>query len=295
MIRMISEPQFPWLVVQWPIDSSGPPAHVWRSVLGRQLRKNVCVTRMPSCNGCTLFERCDYPVFFEQTTVAHRPHEFPPVPPRPYALHVRSEGAGDILRLTLVGRRAISRLPLLIGTLESGAKQGVGRDRKSIVLSKPTVKANRYAHPNMPADLNARILELPQVPHRVRLHLDSPLRLVRLGQRLGAETLTAGALEDALVHRVRTLAWGIGVEIPDRPAPKPEIAVEEADLTDSGARRFSARQKQTMSLNGVTGTLTLGGDGLPTIWPWLWAGQYLQLGKSTTQGLGAYRLSVPLE
>lgn len=44
-------------------------------------------------------------------------------------------------------------------------------------------------------------------------------------------------------------------------------------------------------LDGVLGAFTLGGPGLQALWPWLWAGQWLGLGKGATQGLGLLRLS----
>ena len=55
----------------------------------------------------------------------------------------------------------------------------------------------------------------------------------------------------------------------------------------------SSRQRQEMTLGGVLGRWTLSGDSavLAQLWPWLWLGQWLHLGKNATVGLGGYRLA----
>jgi hypothetical protein len=56
----------------------------------------------------------------------------------------------------------------------------------------------------------------------------------------------------------------------------------------------SSRQRQEMTLGGVLGRWTLSGNSavLAQLWPWLWLGQWLHLGKNATVGLGGYRLAL---
>lgn len=57
--------------------------------------------------------------------------------------------------------------------------------------------------------------------------------------------------------------------------------------------RYSSRQQQEMALGGVVGSWQLNGpaDAIAGIWPWLWLGQWLHVGKNATMGLGGYRLT----
>lgn len=47
-----------------------------------------------------------------------------------------------------------------------------------------------------------------------------------------------------------------------------------------------------MTLGGVLGTWALRGDAdtLAQIYPWLWLGQWLHVGKNASMGLGGYTL-----
>ena len=61
--------------------------------------------------------------------------------------------------------------------------------------------------------------------------------------------------------------------------------------------RSSSRQRQQMTLGGVMGRWNLHTEQaatLNTVWPWLWLGQWLHVGKNATMGLGSYTLELPL-
>jgi CRISPR/Cas system endoribonuclease Cas6 (RAMP superfamily) len=47
-----------------------------------------------------------------------------------------------------------------------------------------------------------------------------------------------------------------------------------------------------MTLGGVMGHWTLHGsaEALAALWPWLWLGQWLHVGKNATMGMGGYAL-----
>ena len=50
-----------------------------------------------------------------------------------------------------------------------------------------------------------------------------------------------------------------------------------------------------MTLGGVLGRWTLRADDtvtLSALWPWLWLGQWLHVGKNATMGMGGYTLEI---
>jgi CRISPR/Cas system endoribonuclease Cas6 (RAMP superfamily) len=61
--------------------------------------------------------------------------------------------------------------------------------------------------------------------------------------------------------------------------------------------RYSSRQQQEMTLGGALGRWTLRGsaDTLAALWPWLWLGQWLHVGKNATMGMGGYTLESTLQ
>ena len=71
-----------------------------------------------------------------------------------------------------------------------------------------------------------------------------------------------------------------------------EIRVTSAALTWLELDRYSTRQRMRLGQGGLMGTITFKGDSVGTFVPLLRLGEYLHLGKSTTFGLGAYRLAV---
>ena len=67
---------------------------------------------------------------------------------------------------------------------------------------------------------------------------------------------------------------------------------QEHDMRWHDWTRYSSRQRQEMTLGGALGRWTLHGqsDTLSALWPWLWLGQWLHVGKNATMGMGGYML-----
>ena len=45
-----------------------------------------------------------------------------------------------------------------------------------------------------------------------------------------------------------------------------------------------------MQFGGLVGEFTVDGPALPAVWPALWLGQWIHVGKGTAFGLGGYRV-----
>lgn len=73
-------------------------------------------------------------------------------------------------------------------------------------------------------------------------------------------------------------------------AQSSSVPVVRSNTTYREESRYSRRQGKRFPLTGFVGSLTLG-PGWQPLWPLLYAGQVLHLGKHTTHGLGQYRLA----
>jgi CRISPR-associated endoribonuclease Cas6 len=134
-------------------------------------------------------------------------------------------------------------------------------------------------------------------PQSLSLHIHTPLRLQQQGQPLRADQLTPRTLVAAIARRVALVLefhahqpdWGQAV--PDV-ARQAEALIDTRDLHWHDWTRYSSRQQQEMTLGGVLGTWQLSGtpQALTAIWPWLWLGQWLHVGKNATMGMGGYTL-----
>ena len=143
-----------------------------------------------------------------------------------------------------------------------------------------------------------------QYEHKLSLHIHTPLRLQSQGKPLGVGQLTPRALIAAITRRTALLmefhagsppnpgghnSWG---EAAKHAAALADTLTDTQELHWFDWTRYSSRQQQAMTLGGVLGTWTLHGDAntLAELWPWLWLGQWLHVGKNATMGLGGYSL-----
>jgi len=137
---------------------------------------------------------------------------------------------------------------------------------------------------------------------QLTLRLQTPLRLQSQGRPLGVGQLSPRALIAAVARRTALL---LEFHADNPPGPGGHASWGEAakhaltladTLTDTQAlhwfdwTRYSSRQHQQMTLGGVLGSWTLHGDAptLAQLWPWLWLGQWLHVGKNATMGMGGY-------
>lgn len=268
----------------------GPfPGAIWRSALGARLRQLVCSTGTPRCAGCHLAEHCPYPRLFETRTPANPSSALlqyngtttPPfvISPEP------SAGDGDprdvAVRLTVVGDDP-QPARLLNRALEEAASSGLGRDRIPLTLRDTD---------------DCPLPPVPDSPDEATLVLHTPLRLKTRGHYLGPHDFPVVPLARALLRRITHLGASHVDGFDDRPLATLAREVDTlqrraAELHWRDQHRYSARQKRRVPMGGLVGHITVGGPALPALWPWLWLGQWLHLGKGATMGMGRYTLSV---
>jgi hypothetical protein len=289
------------------------PGSAWRGLLGQGLRRTACVTRQPTCAGCLLIQTCVYSTFFETPAppgLASRgysalPHPFIlDIDPRAPSL-VEQGGSFD-LTIHLIGN-AIHQVPYLIHALQSAGERGIGASRSRFRLT----RVEREQTPG--ADLWDQVYAaeegtylsgrteapvVPSVPDRARLRIMTPLRIKRGGHFIGAAELSPSDLLRVLYLRLRRLAelYGGDPTAFDARAlgtDKHSLAFETDDLHWHDWTRFSSRQNTLMEMGGLIGELDLAGPALPAVWPALWLGQWIHVGKGTAFGLGGYRINHP--
>ncbi|MBK9444487.1 MAG: CRISPR system precrRNA processing endoribonuclease RAMP protein Cas6 [Comamonadaceae bacterium] len=132
---------------------------------------------------------------------------------------------------------------------------------------------------------------------QITLHIQTPLRLQSQGKPLGVGQLTPRVLIAAIARRTALLmefhaglhGWGDAAK---HISHLSDNLGDTQDLRWFDWTRYSSRQQQEMTLGGVLGRWALHGnaDTLAQIYPWLWLGQWLHVGKNASMGLGGYTL-----
>ncbi|WP_369613518.1 CRISPR system precrRNA processing endoribonuclease RAMP protein Cas6 [Marichromatium sp. PS1] len=290
------------------LDTIQLPAYAgstWRGLLGHGLRGSVCVTGAPSCDGCLLSGTCVYSTLFEIPAGA------PANTPHPFLLELDPEAPSRLvpgeeyaLGITLVGS-AITQAPYLIHALTQAGEQGAGasRGRFSLVRveAEPRLGSDVWTTLHVPGRMpyQAPSVGEPDPPPAplgtdvLRLHLLTPLRIKRAGRLVGAREFVVDDLLKALQRRLHALAITHDVDLGHHIAHYPQPGPATVRLSASRLRwfdwtRYSSRQHRQMQFGGLLGELELEGEGLETLWPSLWLGQWTHLGKASAFGLGAY-------
>ena len=291
----------------------------WRGIFGNALRRAVCVTNLPKCNGCALTTRCTYTKIFE-TSLSHNSeaqaatpfssHTTSPIsPPNPYML-VPSNNEFDenskyvTLGLTLFGRKG-THLSRILYALAQAAATGITRSRVELDLH--DVQVERTAENNtfswrtiqtafLPQDDgHLPNYSLPPKPSTFRVHLLSPLRIKKDGGLVAPKELDFRAFAANLMRRLSLLSAyfcheSLNEDFVGLLRVAESIEIGKPSLRWQELRRYSSRQRTELKMGGIMGSFTIGTDAIERFWPFLWLGQWTHLGKGTTMGLGRYVL-----
>jgi len=288
-----------------------------RGMFGLSLREIACVTRAPTCDGCTLAASCVY----AQTLTPHAPDGtmltgVGSAPP-PYLFfcgrddwnsspwHARP-GVETPVYLRLFGQSLV-QLPYYVHAILRMQERGLGRDRVAFavrgivsvpggeILYTPEDPDRMHlpsAFSGLEVDPDALLAE--GAPRDAVITCISPLRLQKDGRILRRPT--AEVFFHALLRRIAVLfeCYGPSALSWDYRAIQHRLSgvvMEPIDVRASSSKRFSGRQKRIVELKAPLGRFVFRGlppGGLKL----LEYGQVVSVGKSTTFGFGRYHLEL---
>lgn len=291
-------------VVERPFRLPDFAGSALRGLFGHALRKASCTTLLPECSACALYRSCTYPRVFEtpppldsQRVYSQIPQPYVVEPPPPGARVYRS---GQLLEFSfvLIGP-ALADLALVVLAWQRGLHAGIGKDKGTAQLQSIHNDLGEPVFERAQAKMldHAQALDLapaPQAGRALLVDFHTPLNLRRDGAYLDEQRISTEDLFRALMRRTSQLmqlqlGQDLDADFTALVGHAQQLRAER-DTRDQSWQRWSSRQKQLMKVGGVSGRWKLSGD-FTGLWPFLYLGQWLHVGKKATLGLGRYVVS----
>ncbi len=280
----------------------------FRGAFGHALKGVVCALKREDCPTCLLRGRCVYFTVFETPRdSAERPGPSPPHPfviEPPVGKNARFR-CGDTFSLgLLLFGEARNSLPYFVYTVKRMGERGIGRrvDGQRPGFSIDTISSGTEvlyrADSGHLSSGSSTYLKAPDVRHgqqdcrRLTVTLETPLRL-KHDSRLQRD-LPFHVLIRASLRRIADLNnhWGDGEPALDYSGlvrRAGDIHTVRSDLEWIEFKRYSNRQRRTVSMGGVLGRVSYVGE-LGEFLPILRYCELVHMGKATTFGFGKVRI-----
>lgn len=288
-----------------------------RGGFGYAFRQVACALTRQNCETCLLRDRCAYAYVFEtppppdaamMRLYPSAPHPFVLEPP-PQSPRELQAGQKLDVNLLLIGQ-AIEYLPYFVYAFSLLGEKGLGRDRASFDVESLHGVPPKGEHVPLYDTEKGKLapfdegweMEIPgtsrEKVERLCLRLETPIRIKKDGtitQKLDFHELLRN-----LLRRISALLYfHCGQNMADfdfkgwiEKAEK--IQTLNSRFTKQEMQRYSTRQKQKMTFDGLLGEVEYGGE-LADFLPFLEFGEIFHAGKNTSFGFGKYQIVKPKE
>lgn len=283
----------------------------WRGLFGRAFKQALCTTGLPQCHSCERLHDCAHSEVFEAPLPpgSTKLRLYPSVP-HPYVIRPGQHGVvnpGEVGHVDfLLFGRAERHFSPIVEAMQQAGSIGVGAGRGHFSVTEveqlsltpdASVIARHQPGDVHLAELHSGFLHYTAPKHETaRLELTSPLR-IRINQKyMSAGAFSMRAFCATLLRRYTSLCYfhsGFEPELEFKALLEAaeQLTVSNQELIWVDARRYSSRQGTQVPIGGITGNLEVSGPQLSRLWPLLWCGQWLHVGKGAVMGLGQYRLT----
>lgn len=280
----------------------------WRGLFGHALKQTVCITHEKHCEDCLLWQQCVYSYIFETpppaTTTMMRKSKTAPHPfiirPDPNQAQTVNKGDRLFIDMVLIGK-ANQQLPYIIHAMQQIGKRGIGYQRGKFALTfieQHTVQGREtiYHTGERLAALPIVPINIPALPQgNITLNFATPFRHSQQGRLILETTFSFYALLSPLMRRFSLLSYfhtdhSLQLDFKALTEHAKQVRLQQRSLHWHHWQRYSSRQKTTISMSGIMGSIELAAADLQPFWQMLVLGQYVHVGKVTVMGLGRYHL-----
>jgi hypothetical protein len=277
------------------------PEFLFRSVIGMELKNLSCLFKQRKCEECDLKFQCAYSVIFESPINKDNAIlEGRNYASHPFVLSVENNEKTTFdkieLNITLVGK-AIDYFPYLFYAVSKGGETGIGRERVKYSVESVKHEGNEiFKDGQLNIDMKrkewiAGINSGRGAKRNYLVEFVSPLRLKKHGKYV--DELDYEDFLNAVIRRMNILC-GLYGHCEKNPEKTGLETFNKKNLVTNirwvENKRWSGRQKRTMLLGGIKGTIELSGNFTPFERSLLEAGELFHLGKNAGFGLGRIKV-----
>jgi hypothetical protein len=256
-----------------------------RGALGNALREHFCPKAQPCSDLCANHPECLLPTLYDNhvtDSAGLLPDDAKA--PQPYVVHAP------------FGKENLQQTHYVGCTLFGDAVRYQAQVSQALLTALREHLPKHYACQVL-GQLHPFDEPPPPASPQVTVHFATPLQLRHNNELLTAEQFTPVPFVTSLLRRYSSL-YRYHAKMPldlDFDALKQQAAslqIIHKQLRDISLKRYSNRKGELMPMRGTYGSVTLAGEGLSELWPWLWHGQALHSGRLASMGFGRYRLVV---
>ncbi len=243
-----------------------------RGAFGYALKKVTCINPSFKCEGCFASESCLYYEFYEQR---NRPHKYR------FDFELGREFYDFSLYLF---DDTTTKLPYAISALQMMLTQnGFGVDRKTykeydMYIDGKLINANNNLQ--IPAN-SIKTLQIDKICQDVRVEFKTPLRLKKNNRLIRDDNIEFYDIVNSIHQRQRQILSKGYKKFPYNI----EGQIVNKNLKYKELTRMSNRQKSTMNMGGIMGTIEIKGINRAA-YEVLKVGELIGVGKQTVFGLG---------
>ena len=289
-----------------PLEMPSQPGVLWHSVFGKSLKQRACVSPDTECGQCFYLHNCDYPQLFRgvRPPDSEIMRKYSTIPP-PHVFisdadHRSHYDTDDLLSVSLVLCGSSNEKFASVATaLILAANMGLGKKRVRLKLEGiqqglPNGKQQELLRDNVfQAIFPAEMIEPSIPPEMVNLQFLTPYR--PSGNAGKTHNLEVNRLLMAIIRKVDLIQYfSTGVKLQDDfrflKALAEALPVLSKNVTYQADERYSAKVGGTKQSGGFIGDISLDLRGSEALWPFLEAGQWLNVGKNASMGYGNYCL-----
>jgi hypothetical protein len=301
-------PELPLSVLEFeyraldPIAMPVQPGVLWHGVFGKALHLNHCIAGSTPCRQCLLLHQCDYPYLFRR--IAPNDSEMlrgkeVPVPHvfRPNLVAGKQIEIDEIFSvdMILVGV-ASTKTPAIIRAMQKAGKGGLGASRgKARLVGVRQIGSDADTLHILQGE---KIVTLPRSeqpgichpPPRIGIDILTPYKPAGKQQ---PGSFDVGHFIMAIIRRISLLQYfytdkRLQADFPRLKSMTTGVDIRSQAVQWQAGSRYSPTHGKSIDTGGWLGHLELDIHGLDELWPYLWLGQWLNVGKNASMGFGCY-------
>ena len=278
---------------------------LWHGVFGRALKQLVCVTSLDQCDPCMFLYQCDYPYLFRgpRPPDSDLMRKYPTIPiPHIFRLENTSEHTLQSdeqfnIGMVLTGS-ANNKLPVIIRAMYAAGLNGLGKQRipcqlVNVIQTGPQQQPDHLmSDGRFTGNARAIIPVTPSSPKQIQLRF---LSLYKQSGTAKSEQIDITRFIMAIIRRISLLQYfytgkQLDADFRKLKSSAESLSMDYKQLDWHPFQRYSAGHGKIIDTSGWLGSFDICLENNQSIWPYLWLGQWLGVGKNASMGFGHYQL-----